>query len=41
MVPYINIPYAEHILKSVGVADPNAKTQDKDIDILIKAAKAC
>lgn len=40
MVPYINIPYAEHVLKEAG-ADPNAKATDKDIDVLIKAAKAC
>lgn len=34
MVPYINFPYAEHVLKQVG-ADPNAKATEKDIDILI------
>jgi hypothetical protein len=41
MVPYINFPYAEHILKQIGVADSNAKTSEKDIEILIKAARAC
>ena len=41
MVPYINAQYAEHILKSIGVADPNAKTTENDIDTLIKAARAC
>ena len=41
MVPYINFPYAEHLLRQVGVSDPNARSTDRDIDILIKAAKAC
>lgn len=41
MVPYINAQYAEHILKSIGVPDPNAKTSEKDVDTLIQAAKAC
>ncbi len=41
MVPYINAQYAEHILKSIGVQDPNAKTSERDVDTLIKAAKAC
>lgn len=41
MVPYINFPYAEHLLRLVGVADPNARSTDRDIEILIKAAKAC
>lgn len=41
MVPYINFPYAEHVLKQVGVSDPNAKANERDIENLIKAAKAC
>lgn len=41
MVPYINFPYAEHLLKQVGAADPNAKATEKDIDILIQGARAC
>lgn len=41
MVPYINFPYAEHVLKNAGVKDPNAKPTEKDIDVLILAAKAC
>lgn len=40
MVPYINMPYAEHFLKQVG-ADPNLKAQEKDIDKLIEAARNC
>jgi hypothetical protein len=40
MVPYINFPYAEHILKTLGM-DPNAKANDRDIEMLIKAARAC
>ena len=34
MVPYINIPYAEHVLKDIG-ADPNAKANERDINTLI------
>jgi len=41
MVPYINFPYAEHLLKQVGVTDPNAKAADKDIEVLVRAAKEC
>jgi hypothetical protein len=41
MVPYINAQYAEHILKSIGVADCNAKTTERDVDTLIQAAKGC
>ena len=41
MVPYINFPYAEHLLRSVGAVDPNARSTERDIDTLIKAAKAC
>jgi hypothetical protein len=41
MVPYINFPYAEHLLKQVGVANPNAKAADKDIEVLVRAAKEC
>ena len=40
MVPYINIPYAEHFLKIQG-ADPNAKAVDRDIPVLIAAAHSC
>jgi hypothetical protein len=40
MVPYINFPYAEHILKSMG-QDPNAKAAPEDIDMLINAARKC
>jgi len=40
MVPYINFPYAEHVLKEVG-ADPNAKATERDIDRLISAARLC
>ena len=40
MVPYINIPYAEHVLKTIG-SDANAKATEKDIDTLITAAKKC
>ena len=40
MVPYINMPYAEHFLKVVG-ADPNVKASEKDIDKLIEAARTC
>jgi dihydroxyacetone kinase len=41
MVPYINFPYAEHTLRSIGVSDPNARSTERDIETLIKAAKAC
>lgn len=41
MVPYINFPYAEHLLRQVGVADPNGRSTDRDIEVLIKAAQAC
>jgi hypothetical protein len=41
MVPYINAQYAEHILKSIGVADCNAKTTERDVETLIQAAKGC
>jgi hypothetical protein len=34
VVPYINIPYAEHILKEIG-AEPNAKATERDVDLLI------
>ena len=38
MVPYINLPYAEHILKSIG-EEPNSKaTMDKS-EVLIQAAR--
>lgn len=40
MVPYINFPYAEHILKQMG-KDPNIKATIDDIDILIEASKKC
>lgn len=41
MVPYINFPYAEHVLRKIGVSDPNARSTDRDIDNLIKAAREC
>ena len=41
MVPYINFPYAEHVLKQVGITDANAKATERDVDILIQAARAC
>lgn len=41
MVPYINFPYAEHVLKQVGFSDPNAKATERDIDKLIEAARGC
>jgi hypothetical protein len=40
MVPYMNIPYAEHVLKTIG-QDPNSKATERDIDTLIIAARKC
>lgn len=40
MVPYINTPYAEHILKLMG-QDANAKASVENIDMLLKAAGMC
>ena len=40
IVPYASFPYADHALREVGVADPNAKAEatDEHIDELIAAA---
>lgn len=40
MVPYINFPYAEHVLKQLG-QDPNSKAVIEQTDILIQAARQC
>ena len=40
IVPYFNIPYAEHILKSMG-EDPNAKATMEKRDVLVDAARRC
>lgn len=40
MVPYINFPYAEHILKQMG-HDANAKATIEMSEVLIEAAKRC
>ena len=40
MVPYINYPYAEHILTLLG-NDPNAKATEEHVVILIEAARKC
>lgn len=41
MVPYINFPYAEHILKTMGM-DPNMKAEyPRDYEKLVEAAKQC
>ena len=40
MVPYINNPYAEHVIKQLG-SDPNAKAAIDHTDMLIEAARLC
>ena len=40
VVPYFNIPYAEHILKGMG-EDPNQKATMEKKDVLIQAARLC
>lgn len=40
MVPYINFPYAEHVLKLLG-QDPNLKAAMEHADILREAAAKC
>lgn len=40
MVPYINFPYAEHVLKNLGM-DPNGKATEEESTMLIKAARMC
>lgn len=40
MVPYISVPYAEHIFRQMG-QDPNARASVESIDILLSAAVKC
>ena len=40
MVPNISPPYAEHVLKKLGI-DSNTKATVEHIDILIEGANMC
>ena len=40
IVPYLNPPYAEHVLKTMGI-DPNAKATVEMIPVLVEAAEKC